>query len=99
MDTLLSLIQFNTTWALVMNAMAMGVASKLMAPGFRSQLADATIVSAAYHLMLESLKPVQLQLTISHHPWIDMSPFPEVRDNIMHDDESLYKNTELRRDM
>lgn len=99
MDMLPSLVQFNTTRALVMNARVMGVTSEVMVPGSRSQLADGTISSAAYDLIPESLKPTQLQLTIRHHPWIDILPFPEVRDNILRHDEGLYDKTELCRDM
>ena len=29
------------------------------------------------------LAPTKLQLTITHHPWIDLLPFPAMRDNIL----------------
>jgi len=31
----------------------------------------------------ESLRPTYLQLTIPHQPWIDRSPFPRMRDNMI----------------
>ncbi|KAL5419981.1 hypothetical protein PMIN03_000197 [Paraphaeosphaeria minitans] len=31
----------------------------------------------------ESLRPTMLQFTVEHHPWIDLFPFPRLRDNIL----------------
>ncbi|KAK7177475.1 hypothetical protein PSPO01_16476 [Paraphaeosphaeria sporulosa] len=31
----------------------------------------------------ESLRPTVLQFSIEHHPWIDLFPFPRLRDNIL----------------
>lgn len=31
----------------------------------------------------ETLRPTQLQRAISHHPWIDLFPFPRFRDNVL----------------
>jgi hypothetical protein len=31
----------------------------------------------------QALRPTKLQFEIVHHPWIDLLPFPEMRDNIL----------------
>jgi Domain of unknown function (DUF3425) len=31
----------------------------------------------------ESLRPTGLQLTVMHHPWIDLFPIPHLRDNVL----------------
>lgn len=98
-DMLLSLVQFNTTRALVMNARLMGITQDIMAPGSRSQLASGDVDIAAHSSLPLSLKPTDLQLTVSHHPWIDILPFPEIRDNLLRHDENSYCKKELCRDL
>ncbi|KAH6652261.1 hypothetical protein BKA67DRAFT_538081 [Truncatella angustata] len=31
----------------------------------------------------ETLRPTRLELTLPHHPWIDMFPLPRMRDNVL----------------
>lgn len=96
---LLSLVQFNTTRALVMNARVMGITNNIMVPGSRSQFASEDVDIAAHNSLPLSLRPTHLQLTVSHHPWIDILPFPEIRDNILRHDEKSYRKEELCRDL
>ncbi|WQF89830.1 hypothetical protein CDEST_14844 [Colletotrichum destructivum] len=98
-DMLLSLIQFNTTRALIINARVMGITSELMAPDSRSRFVIGNSNATAHDLIPKSLEPTQLQLTVIHHPWIDILPFPEVRDNILRHDENMYDKRELCRDL
>ncbi|KAH6699086.1 hypothetical protein BKA61DRAFT_621962 [Leptodontidium sp. MPI-SDFR-AT-0119] len=98
-DMLVSLVQFNTTRALVMNARIMGVTSEFMTPDARSRLASEGIEVQAHNSLPLSLKPTHLQLTKSHHPWIDILPFPEIRDNLLRRDENSYDKKELCRDL
>lgn len=98
-DMLLSLVQFNTTRALITNARVMGITSELMMPDARSQLTFRSTNMAAHEPVPISLEPTQLQLAVSHHPWIDILPFPEVRDNILRRDENSYDKKELCRDL
>lgn len=98
-DLLLSLVQFNTTRALVMNARIMGVTSEFMVPDARSRLACKGIDVPLHSLLPLSLKPTYLQFMETHHPWIDILPFPEVRDNLMRRDERSYDKKELCRDL
>ncbi|KAI8651917.1 hypothetical protein NCS56_01408000 [Fusarium sp. Ph1] len=99
-DMLLNLIQFNTTRALVMNARIMNITSELMLPDARSRLPYHAIDGAAtIPSVPSSLKPTHLQLTISHHPWVDILPLPEIRDNILRRDENSYDKKALCRDL
>jgi hypothetical protein len=98
-DMLINLVQFNTTKALVMNARFIGVTKELMAPESQSQLASGSVGVSAYNSLPPSLRPTHLQLTISHHPWIDTLPLPEIRDNLLRRDENSYDKQELCRDL
>ncbi|KAI5923676.1 hypothetical protein F4810DRAFT_202797 [Camillea tinctor] len=35
------------------------------------------------HTCPENLRPTALQLSVSHHPWIDLLPWPELRNNLL----------------
>ncbi|KAM5370255.1 hypothetical protein ACJZ2D_008658 [Fusarium nematophilum] len=99
-DMLLNLVQFNTTRALVMNARTLGITSEIMLPDARSQLpCHAVDVAATHNSVPLSLKPTYLQLTVSHHPWVDILPLPEIRNNILRRDENSYDKKELCRDL
>ncbi|KAH6867858.1 hypothetical protein B0T10DRAFT_524088 [Thelonectria olida] len=98
-DMLINLIQFNTTRALVMNARLMGVTREFMTAESRSQLSLESVHAAFHNALPPSLTPTNLQLTVSHHPWIDILPFPEIRDNLLRRDESSYNKMELCRDL
>ncbi|KAI0435112.1 hypothetical protein F5Y09DRAFT_293714 [Xylaria sp. FL1042] len=48
----------------------------------------------------DSLKPTHAQRTITHHPWIDLFPFPRFRDNVLFGLESgLFDDDELCADI
>ncbi|KAL1616841.1 hypothetical protein SLS56_011273, partial [Neofusicoccum ribis] len=101
-DLLISLVRFNTTRAIVLNARAMGVTTALMAPESRSLLPTAegaAFAARASVLLPPSLQPTPLQLSISHHPWVDVLPLPELRDNLLCRNESIYDKKELCRDL
>ncbi|KAH6983545.1 hypothetical protein BKA56DRAFT_631816 [Ilyonectria sp. MPI-CAGE-AT-0026] len=97
------IIQFTTdahqTFLHVMNARVMGITQDIMVPGSRSQLTSKDGDIAAHNSLPLSLRPTHLQLTISHHPWIDILPFPEIRDNLLRHDENSYCKKELCRDL
>lgn len=44
------------------------------------------------------LRPTDLQKEISHHPWIDLLPFPRLRDNLLLA-EGAYDETDLCNDL
>ncbi|KAM5368096.1 hypothetical protein ACJZ2D_009700 [Fusarium nematophilum] len=48
----------------------------------------------------EALQPTPLQTMIVHHPWIDLLPFPQLRDNmLMHMEAGLVNDDELCEDL
>ncbi|KAH7255168.1 uncharacterized protein BKA55DRAFT_592553 [Fusarium redolens] len=98
-DTLLNLIQFNTTRALVLIAKSMDLRQETMAPGARSRLPIAGIDTVIFDSLPPSLQPTNLQLIVSHHPWVDIIPIAGIRDNILLRDEALYDKAELCRDL
>ncbi|TVY77941.1 hypothetical protein Focb16_v008150 [Fusarium oxysporum f. sp. cubense] len=99
-DMLLSLVQFNTTRALVINARLLGIASEFMLPEARSRMHRHVVDDAKMHGSIPlSLQPTYLQLTTSHHAWVDILPFPEMRDNILRRNEDSYDKKELCRDL
>jgi hypothetical protein len=98
-DMLLNLIQFNTTRALVIIAKTMGVGEESMVPGARSRLPITGINAATLDLLPPGLQPTHLQLSVSHHPWVDIIPIAGIRDNILLRDEALYDKAELCRDL
>lgn len=98
-DQLLTLIQFNVLRALFDNATIINCATKwleedAMSPWYSltttltiSSLDALTITAPASSsspcLYPASLLPSPLQCTTPHHPWIDLFPFPRMRDNLL----------------
>ncbi|KAF2010525.1 hypothetical protein BU24DRAFT_356431 [Aaosphaeria arxii CBS 175.79] len=77
---LLSLVKFNVLRGLLMNMKSLNLSS--------SWLFDENAVSAIYtgHFngnVPDSLRPTHLQRTVEHHPWLDLFPFPAMRDNML----------------
>ena len=81
-DQLLTLIQFNVFRALVENTSVLG---------FTMDWLDEETISPWYagvsktrlSLCPANLRPTSLQQEISHHPWIDLFPIPQMRDNLL----------------
>jgi hypothetical protein len=96
---LLSLVPFNATRALIMNARVMGLTQEFMVPDALSRIAYQNFDGMENRSVPFSLKPTDLQLCVSHHPWIDILPWPEIRDNLLRRDENSYDKKELCRDL
>jgi hypothetical protein len=88
-DMLLHLIQFNFTKALIQNMDVLGLTSE--------QLDDDAI--SPFNMMGPwqhdfasslplSLRATDIQRTIPHHPWLDLLPIPQMRDNLISAGES-----------
>lgn len=93
-DQRLTLIQFNVFRALVCNTFSMEFSMdwlKAEAVSPWSSTESSKINTAACP---PSLRPTSLQRTIPHHPWIDLFPFPKIRDNMLLA-ESHYDEDEL----
>ncbi|KAJ5504757.1 hypothetical protein N7463_007631 [Penicillium fimorum] len=83
-DLLLHLIQFNFTRALMENTTVLGLTS--------DQLHDDAIspfnIAGPWQYDFESslppsLQPTMIQRSIPHHPWLDLLPVPQMRDNLI----------------
>ncbi|KAK2470315.1 hypothetical protein H9L39_17932 [Fusarium oxysporum f. sp. albedinis] len=85
LDHLNILVKVNVLAAFAHNATLLGFNSqglccpKLVSP-FNQAGPDVLQPSQPY---LDWLRPTALQLTVRHHPWIDLIPVPRLRDNIL----------------
>lgn len=98
-DMLLHLIQFNFTKALVQNMRVLGLTSELL----HDDAISPFNVTGPWQYDIEpalpsSLRPTIIQRTVVHHPWLDLLPIPEMRDNLISAGES-YDETQLCLDM
>ena len=98
-ETLLSLVQFNMTRALVANAKTLGLTTRLMSRQARSHFASKGVETTFIDCLPLSLQPTIFQLTIPHHPWIDLLPVPELRDSLLRRGPNSFDAAELCRDM
>ncbi|BCS05598.1 uncharacterized protein AKAW2_81399S [Aspergillus luchuensis] len=98
-EPLPGLVQFNITRSLVVNAKLLGYTSERMAPSARSSLTSLSISESYFHAFPASLQPTALQRNVHHHPWIDLLPVAELRDNLLRQLETTYNAAQLCRDM
>jgi hypothetical protein len=81
---LASVIKFNLCRALESNSACLGFGSgwqleNEISPFFRYKAP----LSPELQAYPTYLRPTLLQNTVEHHPWIDLLPLPEMRDNIL----------------
>lgn len=89
-DLLLTLIRFNIFRALIENTSSIG---------FNSEWLEYDAISPFYRVKEigrlgeadypRYLRPTILQQTVEHHPWIDLFPLPQMRDNILRSGDSF----------
>ncbi|KAH7380024.1 hypothetical protein BKA66DRAFT_131948 [Pyrenochaeta sp. MPI-SDFR-AT-0127] len=82
------LVKFNLSNALARNAALLGVTSEYYDWNGISPLnKKGPGLGVAYSQRMvdwpASLQPTQLQYTIEHHPWVDLFPWPKLRDNLL----------------
>ena len=87
-DLLLTLVQFNVFRALFSNSSALGfnldwLTADAISP-FVKNTAPIWDKSCP-----ASLRPTALQRQVSHHPYLDLFPFPELRDNMLRQGENF----------
>lgn len=81
-DQLLTLVQFNVLRALISNTLTMGwtlewlECSDPLSPWNNRSKIDGPACPQA-------LRPTHVQRIIKHHPWIDLWPIPQMRDNLL----------------
>ncbi|OOF97366.1 hypothetical protein ASPCADRAFT_143779 [Aspergillus carbonarius ITEM 5010] len=89
-DHLLSLSRINVLRAAYENARAVGMdVDWLCADEAVSVFSMSSPVSSQHTTVPLSLKPTTLQRAIPHHPWLDIFPFPQIRDNLILAGEAL----------
>ncbi|TGO68493.1 hypothetical protein BOTNAR_0024g00450 [Botryotinia narcissicola] len=103
LDNAMLLIQFNTTRAFLANAQTLGLTTSSMARAACSRFfVDLTAGKTSFTLDLSSLPlslhPTPLQREIPHHPWIDLLPIPQLRDNLLRRN-NQFDEVELCREM
>ncbi|KAL2826683.1 hypothetical protein BDW59DRAFT_63060 [Aspergillus cavernicola] len=86
-DLLLHLVQLNFTRALMENATVLGLTSDKLHDDALSPFNtagphpnDCNLVNEA---LPPSLQPTMVQRSIPHHPWLDLLPVPEMRNNLI----------------
>ncbi|KAL5337681.1 hypothetical protein BJX70DRAFT_399498 [Aspergillus crustosus] len=98
-DMLLHLIQFNFIRALIQNMTVLGLTSEQL---HDDALSPFNVAGPWQNELLSSLPPslraTEVQRTIPHHPWLDLLPIPQMRDNLILAGES-YDETQLCLDM
>lgn len=82
LDMLLTLTHFNVFRALVGNTISMGfdmawLTGDAISPFFT---AGQSLLGANCPV---NLRPTLMQFEVEHHPWIDLFPFPALRDNLL----------------
>ncbi|PVH77608.1 hypothetical protein DL98DRAFT_463415 [Cadophora sp. DSE1049] len=83
-DLLLTLIQFNVFRALVNNTFAMGFPFDWLTAEAESPFNITPPTSFdSLSQYPPNLRPTALQISTPHHPWIDLFPFPALRDNML----------------
>ncbi|KUJ10542.1 uncharacterized protein LY89DRAFT_656375 [Mollisia scopiformis] len=81
-DQLLTLIQFNVFRALLSNTATLGISYEWL--GSDEAISPlSSPVPGINPFTPVSLLPTELQRTITHHPWIDVFPFPAMRNNML----------------
>ncbi|KPM39354.1 hypothetical protein AK830_g7206 [Neonectria ditissima] len=78
-----TLIQVNVFNALVRNGFAMGFSDKWQEENVLSPFTRKGPEQFSIESCPPNLQPTALQRTVPHHPWIDLFPIPQMRDNIL----------------
>ncbi|KAH6869135.1 hypothetical protein B0T10DRAFT_313967 [Thelonectria olida] len=82
------IIRLNVLNAISCNAAILGFASEglccpeLLSP-FNQHCPDLPCAYPRSQACPDGLRPSPLQIAVRHHPWIDLIPFPRMRDNIL----------------
>jgi hypothetical protein len=81
------LTQYNLSTALQRNADILGVKAQYFecegVSPFTEQESMAGLASPLFKEWPANLAPTQLQRSIEHHPWVDVFPWPRLRDNML----------------
>lgn len=81
-DLLLSLVQYNVFRALLLNVFTLGLTMEWLEDEAISPFCG-SYATRPDDLYPESLRPTALQKKIEHHPWLDLFPDPQMRNNMI----------------
>ncbi|KAL2810310.1 hypothetical protein BJX63DRAFT_402323 [Aspergillus granulosus] len=100
-ELLLGLTRLNFLRALCVNIEVLGYSAVEMHDDAYSPFGCAGAAKASYKpvdTLPPALRPTAIQLSVPHHPWLDLIPFPKLRDNLILMGEEL-DDTQLCCDM
>lgn len=83
-DHLMSLIRYNIYRAVAVNSWAIGIDPRLMHSDILSPFtSNDTEITKFSRSLPPSLRPTAVQRSVPHHPYIDLFPFPSLRDRLI----------------
>lgn len=83
-DMLLHLISLNFTRALIENTLILGLKSEQLHDDAISPFNTAgPWPDVSLQTLPIALQPTAIQLSVPHHPWLDLLPIPQMRDNLI----------------
>ncbi|KAK2589645.1 hypothetical protein QQS21_012674, partial [Conoideocrella luteorostrata] len=98
---LFNLYQFNFSRSLMLNAEVLRLSARDMhddaCSGFVTSGPRPPDQSFDIHSIPAGLQPTALQRVVAHHPWVDLLPVPQLRDNIIGRDVDSYDEEGLCR--
>lgn len=98
LDHLVTLSRVNVQRALMENILAVGMNMEWMIEDDAISLFNLAGPSISTDRIPSSLHPTAIQRSIPHHPWFDVFPFPNMRDNLITASDS-FDDEELCRDL
>ncbi|GMG31110.1 unnamed protein product [Aspergillus oryzae var. brunneus] len=82
-DLLLNLSRLNVLRAAYQNVVAIGMTVEWMCQDSTISIFSLARPQHGEHSIPQSLQPTPLQRTVPHHPWLDIFPIPQMRDNLI----------------
>lgn len=82
-DHLISLSRLNVWHAANENIVALGMTAEYLCADASISIFSTPSVGVLKDAIPPSLQPTTLQKVAPHHPWLDIFPFPSVRDNLI----------------
>ncbi|KAL2066447.1 hypothetical protein VTL71DRAFT_2518 [Oculimacula yallundae] len=84
-DQVLVLIKLNVFRALMCNSITLGIPSDvIMEDDAISTFFPQTVSVSRILTLPKDLRPTESQTRVTHHPWIDCLPVPQMRENLIH---------------
>jgi hypothetical protein len=88
-DHLLKLSRLNVLRAAYQNSVAVGMTAEWMCEDNTISIFSLVRPQLPEDGIPQSLQPTLLQRAVPHHPWLDIFPFPQMRDNLIRAGNSL----------